>query len=575
MELSVLALLGCTDNSIYIDMPHAAIITGNTYKALFTDKYSINKLSVIGPGSQILMNASGSLQTSNKILTYSGDQWKTENGLIWSETAERTMITAIFPAYSDCSYTEEELYQNHSLEDILYIKDVFPTGNPIKFQFKHLFSLLTFHLDEKLQSNLQRIEISCPIIVSQVIPESADIVFDTNKSHITSIIQSSPSGEYSFIIPPAENMAVTVTIYTSDKKYTKQLQSRSFAGNQQYQYNLKTSEKTPGIVTAEDWIAFSKLINNDRLSEYNGKTLKDFGETINGVTTYYLLNDIDFEGINCKELEQIGCLSSLIFKDVFDGQGHTISNLTFTSGYGTTGLFGAIGDNSIIKSLHLNSCTATIKTNSASSGSGAGIIVGFSQGILINCSVDNSSIESDQKIFVGGLAGDSKGAIINCSVQNTMLSNKKTTGGLTGNVSGNILNSFSANNTITSTDYSGGISGQSSTISPVIVRNCYVYSPVLSGKKNGVFLGSATNSIIEHSFYSTSSLKPIGSGSGNQSNNVVTSYNTDFTDEVTGTAIYSLLNQWVTDTDPTLYPNISFSHWTNKDETLPAIFIEE
>lgn len=575
MELSVLALLGCTDNSIYIDMPHAAIITGNTYKALFTDKYSINKLSVIGPGSQILMNASGSLQTSNKILTYSGDQWKTENGLIWSETAERTMITAIFPAYSDCSYTEEELYQNHSLEDILYIKDVFPTGNPIKFQFKHLFSLLTFHLDEKLQSNLQRIEISCPIIVSQVIPESADIVFDTNKSHITSIIQSSPSGEYSFIIPPAENMAVTVTIYTSDKKYTKQLQSRSFAGNQQYQYNLKTSEKTPGIVTAEDWIAFSKLINNDRLSEYKGKKLKDFGETIDGVTTYYLLNDIDFEGINCKELEQIGCLSSLIFKDVFDGQNHTISNLVPKSSDGTTGVFGIISENSTIKNLHLNSCNATIGVNTGSK-SGAGLLVGVSYGKLLNCSVKEGSINSELITLTGGLAGESRGAIINCSVQNTNLSSKGSTGGLAGSSRGVILNCFSANNTVKNTDsaYSGGISGNSGASSSTTIINCYVHSPILSTKNRGIFLGSANKSTIEHSFYSTSSLKPIGDGSGNQSKDVI-SYNPDFPYEVTGTAIYSLLNQWITDTAPTLYPNISFTRWTNKDETLPAIFIEE
>ena len=48
-------------------------------------------------------------------------------------------------------------------------------------------------------------------------------------------------------------------------------------------------------MTAEDWIAFSQLINSNTFTQYKGKTLDDFGETMNGITTYYLLNDIDFK----------------------------------------------------------------------------------------------------------------------------------------------------------------------------------------------------------------------------------------------------------------------------------------
>ena len=54
-------------------------------------------------------------------------------------------------------------------------------------------------------------------------------------------------------------------------------------------------------MTAEDWIAFSQLINSNTFTQYKGKTLDDFGETMNGITTYYLLNDIDFKDVDCTE----------------------------------------------------------------------------------------------------------------------------------------------------------------------------------------------------------------------------------------------------------------------------------
>ena len=37
---------------------------------------------------------------------------------------------------------------------------------------------------------------------------------------------------------------------TNGKKYTTQLETKSFTGNKEYTYHLKISEKTPGIMTA-------------------------------------------------------------------------------------------------------------------------------------------------------------------------------------------------------------------------------------------------------------------------------------------------------------------------------------
>ena len=326
--LSVLALQSCTDNLVYTGADIEVVLTGNTYKAAFTES---SPVSTFNSGNQILLNASGSLQIDNRILTYMDNQWKAENEFSWSDITGKTNITALYPVYPDLDYIQENLYKNNSLEDILYVKDEFPAGNSIHLQFKHLFSLLTLYLDRDLQTNLQKIEITCPA-VSSIIPKSAEIVPADNETYTTTIAQVSPSGNYSFIVPPVKNMVIAINMVTNGKKYTTQLETKSFTGNKEYTYHLKTSEKTPGIITAEDWIAFSQLINSNTFTQYKGKTLDDFGETMNGITIYYLLNDIDFKDVDCTELKQIGyAQTNYYFSQIFDGQNHTLYNIPINS----------------------------------------------------------------------------------------------------------------------------------------------------------------------------------------------------------------------------------------------------
>lgn len=222
------------------------------------------------------------------------------------------------------------------------------------------FSLLTLYLDRDLQTNLQKIEITCPA-VSSIIPKSAEIVPADNETHTTTIAQVSPSGNYSFIVPPVKNMVIAINMVTNGKKYTTQLETKSFTGNKEYTYHLKTSEKTPGIITAEDWIAFSQLINSNTFTQYKGKTLDDFGETMNGITIYYLLNDIDFKDVDCTELKQIGyAQTNYYFSQIFDGQNHTLYNIPINSSNGTTGVFGAVNITGIVKNLHIESSKVSI-----------------------------------------------------------------------------------------------------------------------------------------------------------------------------------------------------------------------
>lgn len=568
--LSVLALQSCTDNLIYTEPDNEAILTGNTYKAAFTESPSADQSFTLSSGSQILLNASGSLQINNKTLTYIGNQWKAENDLKWNDETGSTHVTALYPVYSNSAYTKENLYKSNSLEDILYVKDEFPSGTSISLYFKHLFSLLTIHLNEELQNGFQKMEITCPAVVSAIAPESAEIALAYNETHITSITQASSSGNYSFIVPPVENITITIDIQTDGKKYTTQLESKSFIGNQEYTYNLKTSEKTPGIVTAEDWIAFSQLINHKNLTEYNGKTLKDFGEMVDGVTTYYLLNDIDFEGVDCTELEQIK--ENDKFNDIFDGQGHTIFNLTPKTKWGTTGLFAKIGTSSILKNIHIKSCNSTFD-KSLSSKQGAGILVGINYGIIINCSVENGVLNStEQQTPTGGIVGYSYGNIVNCSAKDmTIQGNNNFCGGIVGISQGNIINCFSANNNIAGTGSNGGICGKSIPNLTTSIYNCYVYALQIKKLKGGLFYGTATNSTVAHCFHPNTSLALIGSGSSNQvTNNYI--FLSDFT--YNSIPIYQLLNEWIDSQAHILYPNFTFTHWTDGGSDLPAIFLK-
>lgn len=174
--LSVLALQSCTDNLVYTGTDIEVVLTGNTYQAAFTES---SPVSTFNSGNQILLNASGSLQIDNRILTYMDNQWKAENEFSWSDLTGKTNVTAVYPVYPDLDYVQENLYKNNSLEDILYVKDEFPAGNSIHLQFKHLFSLLTLHLEGNLQTYFQKIEVTCPA-VSSIIPKSAEIVLADN-----------------------------------------------------------------------------------------------------------------------------------------------------------------------------------------------------------------------------------------------------------------------------------------------------------------------------------------------------------------------------------------------------------
>ena len=149
--------------------------------------------------------------------------------------------------------------------------------------------------------------------------------------------------------------------------------------------------------------------------------------------TVYLDNDIDCNGA---ELTPIGdyAFSRTIFRGVFDGQNHTISNFKITEKTqweqkvteASYGLFGNM--NGTVKNLIVMG--AAVKPDG---GRYSAALVGrFGGGLIENCHVKNSSVEISHW-QVGGLVGQwNDGKIINCSVTNVQVTGYAAVGALVG-----------------------------------------------------------------------------------------------------------------------------------------------
>lgn len=213
--------------------------------------------------------------------------------------------------------------------------------------------------------------------------------------------------------------------------------------NQAYTCQIKEKTVQVGIQNAEDFIAFTHLINGQA---YGSRTLQEFGTAVGNRMTYCLNGDIDFTGIDPKRIRQIGVESQ--FNDIFDGQGFTLKGLSLVSDQSSTeGLFSIIGQQGIVKNLNLEQATTSF-----TKGTGIqGILCGKNNGCIDHCCIRNSTITLYKQLG-GGITGYNAGTIMNCEVNGiTMTSTRDKSeerniafGGISYSnyASGKILNCF-------------------------------------------------------------------------------------------------------------------------------------
>ena len=143
--------------------------------------------------------------------------------------------------------------------------------------------------------------------------------------------------------------------------------------------------------------------------------LMNIAELVNGGKSdinITLDTDIDLTG---KDWTPIGTDYDNSYKGTFDGGGHTITGLTFTTNDEYAGLFGWLNRAGTVKNVVMEGVQIT--SNQIYGGSIGGV-VGFSWGTIENCSVSGSVSGT---VYVGGVVGAQiGGSITGCSSSATV-----------------------------------------------------------------------------------------------------------------------------------------------------------
>ena len=144
------------------------------------------------------------------------------------------------------------------------------------------------------------------------------------------------------------------------------------------------------------------------------------------------------------------------FVGTFDGQGHTLSNLSADGSLDlAAGLFGVVGAGGIVKDVHIGSGTIAISSNTDTYESFLGAIAGRNFGTIVGCS--NAALVtgySYEHARIGGIVGtnESTGSIENCYNLGTVYTSLSNVfiGGIVGYNSGAVKNSFTVCKVVTS-----------------------------------------------------------------------------------------------------------------------------
>jgi hypothetical protein len=177
--------------------------------------------------------------------------------------------------------------------------------------------------------------------------------------------------------------------------------------------------------------------------------------------------DVNLCAYSGTQFSRIGIDIPHAFSGIFNGNGHTIWNFTYTaenSDY--TGIFGAVSATGRIENVSLSDvnitghnyvgglagynegtiykCNTTGKVASPNQTYDIGGLAGFNSGDINNCYSISAVTSGDGAGLIGGLAGENAGNISNCYSMGTIVCGYPPgdTGGLTGDNSGSISSSY-------------------------------------------------------------------------------------------------------------------------------------
>ena len=261
---------------------------------------------------------------------------------------------------------------------------------------------------------------------------------------------SKGSNTYTAIVAPQSVAAGTTFIvctFTNGKTFVYKMKNATdWQAGGEYTYTVSLaaakdlgytieSDGTYTVTSADGLMNVAELVNG-------GKS--DINITLD--------TDIDLTG---KDWTPIGTAYDNSYKGTFDGGGHTITGLTFTTNDKYAGLFGWLNKAGTVKNVVMEGVQIT--SNQIYGGSIGGV-AGYSWGTIENCSVSGSVSGT---VYVGGVVGAQiDGSITGCSSSATV-KGMVDVGGVAGqtNSSATLTACYAMGNVIIEIDPVKNISG--------------------------------------------------------------------------------------------------------------------
>lgn len=342
---------------------------------------------------------------------------------------------------------------------------------------------------------------------------------DADGDGILHFFATLPKGDQT--IPAGTTMLVKFNApnNSSHKVYTRYLEFpavKYFTGNRVNALNISAANSA----------SYANSSNADIGSEGNPYIIGDVyqmqamrGFMSKGTRTCFkMVDDIDLKGIDWQPLNvDAGEAAKGI---VFDGGGHTISNLTVGSSYNYPSFVGYLWG--AVNNVVFDKATITAgNTKEQSAGVVSGYIGGSSlQGDCSGVVIRNSSVTSEGgTAYVGGLGGrvGKAGEFRNCHVISTSVSpgSGPCVGGMLSYIASNselvIVDCSAEDITVTGGGhYAGGLVAQIASNHPVTINRCHTSGKVVrssSGRHFGGLVGSAQSADVQiKNSYSTCSV---------------------------------------------------------------------
>ena len=257
------------------------------------------------------------------------------------------------------------------------------------------------------------------------------------------------SNTYTAIVAPQSVAAGTTFItctFTNGKTFVYKMKNATdWQAGGEYTY-------TVSLAAAKD-LGYT-IESNGSYTVYNADGLLNVAKLVNGGKTdinITLDKNIDLTG---KDWTPIGTGTRNFYSGTFDGGGHTITGLTFTTNDEYVGLFGCLDRTGTVKNVVMEG----IQITNDSESSDVGGVVGFSLGTIENCSVSGSVSGT---VIVGGVVGAQWGGSITGCSSSATVKGTLNVGGVAGQTTGNatLTACYATGNVIIEIDSPKNLSG--------------------------------------------------------------------------------------------------------------------